>query len=183
MNIKMPRRDFFVKGGLALTGLALPNLSQKAYAQRTQEYPNAEPSQKAVIEYTAHIEGFGDTNFIQQPFLCGTTGQEKRLEGFLIRLAPSSENVNLRYFAHIESQGDTGWKFLNEYCGTKNKGLRLEGFAIELTGYSIINYDVYYSAHLQGTGDTPWYRNGEFCGTRGEGRRVEAISIFIANKF
>ncbi|MCC5665902.1 hypothetical protein LC653_18740 [Nostoc sp. CHAB 5784] len=180
--MKIPRRGFFIKGGLALTGLALPNLVQKAYAQRILEYPEAEPSKKAVIEYTAHLQDLGDTNFIKQPLLCGTTGQSRRLEGFLIRLAPGSQNVGLRYFAHIQDQGDTSWKFLNQYCGTKGQSLRLEGFAIELTGLSILNYDVYYSAHLQGTGDTPWYRNGEFCGTRGQSIRVEAISIFIADK-
>ncbi|MEH1903426.1 MAG: hypothetical protein V7L04_18945 [Nostoc sp.] len=182
MSIKIPRRDFFVKGGLALTGLALPNLVQKAYAQTTGNYPEAGPSQKAVIQYQAHLQDLGDTSFVKQPLLCGTSGQSRRLEGFLIKLAPGSAQVSLQYFAHIQNIGDTSWVSLGQYCGTKDQSLRVEGFAIALTGFSVVNYDVYYSALLQDTGQTPWYKNGEFCGTRGQSRRVEAISILIADK-
>ncbi len=161
------------------------SVSTKASAQTggyQLEYPVVEPSQNAYLEYSCHLQGFGDTPFYIQPQACGTTGQSRRLEGFTVRRAAGSENIGIRYMAHIAGVGDTGWKFLNTYVGTKGKGKAIEGFAIQLTGASARKYDVYYMAHLAGTGDTGWYKNGEFCGTRGQGRKVEAIAIFIAEK-
>ncbi len=146
------------------------------------QYAPPAPSNDAVVEYMAHLQGSGDTEFVQQPKECGTTGQSKRLEGFLLRRFHGSSPFGLRYKAHLENLGDTPWYYLNEFCGTRGEGLRLEAIWIEVVGPSLGKYDVYYRAHLQGTGWTGWLRNGQQCGTTGQSRRVEAIAVFMADK-
>jgi uncharacterized protein YjdB len=182
----MSRRKLLKMTGLGIAGVTLASpFLKKASAQdslRYLEYPVAEPSVRAWVEYTGHLEGWGDTDFVPQPYMLGTQHEHRRLEGFMIRQGWQSENIGLQYFAHIQDDGDTRWHFLNEYCGTKGLKKRLEGFAIRLIGQSQEQFDVYYAAHLQGWGDTGWYRNGEFCGTRGQERRVEAIAIYIADR-
>jgi hypothetical protein len=132
------------------------------------------------VEYMAHLEMIGDTPFVLQPGLCGTTGESRRLEGFLIR--PVKGDIKLSYMGHLETIGDTDWKDHGTYIGTRGLSKRLEGFAIKVAPEYAEKYDVYYMAHLEMTGDTPWCKNGEFCGTRGQSRRVEAIAVFIFEK-
>lgn len=93
------------------------------------QYNPPQPSNKVIVEYMAHVQGFGDSQFETQPSECGTTGQSRRLEGFLIRLQHESDVVGLRYKAHLQGLGDTGWVFLNEFVGTRDSvdALRLSG--------------------------------------------------------
>jgi hypothetical protein len=142
----------------------------------------AEPSQRVRVEYQAHLEQSGDTNFIHQPRMVGTTNEGRRMEGFRIRLAPGSEPINLQYSAHLQGRGDVGPRHLGEFIGTKGEGRRLEGFAIEVVGPAASQFDVYYQAHIQGQNDTGWNSNGEFCGSRGQSLRLEAMAVFIAEK-
>ena len=109
----------------------------------------AEPSRRVRVEYQAHLQGRGDTNFVHQPRMVGTTHESRRLEGFRIRLAPGSEPINLRYMAHLEGEGDVGPKYLGEFIGTRGQSRRLEGFAIEVVGEYADRFDVSYGQNIR----------------------------------
>lgn len=166
---------------LVISALSFSSLAQEP-GGRLLDYPEVEPSRTAFVEYSCHVQDYGDTDFFKQPVACGAIGRHKRIEGFKIRLANGSENVGLTYMAHIAKQGDTGWTFLNQFVGIKGKKLAMEGVAIKVTGPAANKYDVYYMVHMAEHGNSEWCRNGDFCGTRGQGRRVEAIAIYLADK-
>jgi uncharacterized protein YjdB len=174
------RRTFFatsIAGGIVLIG----RISSAQGELFEGEMP-AEPSQRVRVEYQAHLQDEGDTNFVHQPYIVGSRHKKRRLEGFRIRLAPGSEPINLRYMAHVQDEGDVGPRHLGEFIGTTDLSRRLEGFAIEVIGEKAKQFNVYYQAHLQDRGDTGWNRNGEFCGTRGQSLRLEAMAVFIGEK-
>jgi hypothetical protein len=54
------------------------------------------------VEYMGHLQDYGDTDWFEQPYSCGTAGQGRRLEGFAIRPRRSSAGLGLRYMAHIQ---------------------------------------------------------------------------------
>ncbi len=187
MSQHLRSRRLFLSSGAAALGTiilskTLPVFGQALRDGRPQEYENAQPSRTAVLQYMAHLQNLGDTNYVSQPQWCGTRNQRRRLEGFRFRLAPGSANVNLRYKAHLQDIGDTSWHFLGEYVGTRGEDRRLEAFAIEVVGEDALKYDVYYKAHIQNLNDTGWERNGSWCGTRGQKLRVEAISVYLADR-
>jgi uncharacterized protein YjdB len=187
MNQRQVSRRLVLTSGVAAVGSVLlhktPAFGQALRDGRPQEYVDAEPSRTGILQYMAHIELYGDTNYFNQPDWCGASpGQALRLEGFAIRLAPRSANVNLRYKAHLQDIGDTSWHFLGQFIGTRGQSKRLEAFAIEVVGDAASRYDVYYKAHIQDDGDTAWERNGSWCGTRGQNKRLEAIAIYLADR-
>ena len=176
------RRRF---GVLTVGGVSILAFGQSASAQYSDDFRSwmpQEPSESAYVEYMAHLEDFGDTQYVSQPRVVGTRRQRRRLEGFQIRLGNRSRPLNLRYRAHLQGLGDVHSRRLGEFIGTRGESRRLEGFSIWLTGESAEEYNVYYQAHLQGTGDTGWRRNGAFCGTRRQRRRVEAMAVYISEK-
>lgn len=140
------------------------------------------PSTTRIVEYSAHLAGTGDTDFVQQPEVCGTEGERRPMEGFILKKAHDSQLIRLRYKVHSQGLGDGKWVYLGGFAGSKGQRRRIEAFKIEVVGTDVYDYDVYYAAYLAGTGWTAWMTNGAECGTTGQKRAIEAIAIFLADK-
>jgi len=135
----------------------------------------------STINGIVHLAGIGDVTYLNSNF-AGTRGEERRLEGFTMRISPPIEGLGLRYKAHLQGTGDT--PFVNEgaFVGTRNQFRRLEGFAVELTGPAAARWDIIYRAHLEGIGDTREVQNGEFIGTMNQARRLEGLQARLARR-
>ncbi|MCY7382814.1 MAG: hypothetical protein LH628_09605 [Microcoleus sp. CAN_BIN18] len=83
------------------------------------------------LQYMAHVEGVGDTAWIDEGELAGFRGKAKRIEGFAARLTgPEADKYDVSYTAHIQNVGDTPVTSNGQYCGTRGKGLRVEGMMV-----------------------------------------------------
>ncbi|MEG4345421.1 hypothetical protein QUB70_19420 [Microcoleus sp. A003_D6] len=83
------------------------------------------------LQYMAHVEGVGDTAWIESGELAGFRGKAKRIEGFAVRLTgPEADKYDVFYTAHIQNVGDTPVTANGQYCGTRGKGLRVEGVTV-----------------------------------------------------
>ncbi len=144
---------------------------------------NAHAQSHAVAEpfVLVHAQGLGDIGCPDDGW-CGTKGEGRRIEGFLLRLPPGLGDVQLRYMCHLQGVGDSPWVREGQFCGTRGQSRRLEGFAIELTGRDAQKYRLSYRAYLQGSGDTRTYADGQFVGTRGMERRVEALRVHLESR-
>ncbi|MFB8794764.1 MAG: hypothetical protein U7126_11210 [Microcoleus sp.] len=136
------------------------------------------------VQYMAHVEGVGDTPWINEGELAGFRGQAKRIEGFAVRLSgPEAANYNVFYTAHIQNVGDTEVSSNGEYCGTRGKGLRVEGLKVWIVrsasaAQPVAPVGLKVLAHIQGIGDRT-FSDREYAGTRAQGRRVEGFQIKI----
>lgn len=108
----------------------------------------SEPIAKFELQYMAHIEQKGDTQFVQAGTpLRGAYGRTditvfgfsknytppERIEGVAFRLVgPDAAQYSVRYRGHIENLGTTEWCKDGEYCGTRGRGLRLEAFQVDI---------------------------------------------------
>jgi Clostridial hydrophobic W len=126
----------------------------------------------------AHLENIGDIA-CRGGGWCGTRGENRRLEGFQLRLPQGIGQLSLMYMCHIENQGDSPRLVADQFCGTRGQGKRLEGFAVKLSGRDASRFSVAYQAHGQNYGDSPVARNGEYVGTRDRALRVEAIKVWL----
>jgi hypothetical protein len=70
-----------------------------------------EPSSRTIVEYMAHLADTGDTEYVVQPAMCGSEGENRPMEGFAIRLVSGSQPVGLRYKIHMADLGDSGSDF------------------------------------------------------------------------
>jgi uncharacterized protein YjdB len=83
------------------------------------------------IQYMAHVEGVGDTPWLNQGELAGFRGKSKRIEGFAIRLAgPEAGKYDVFYTAHVQNVGDIPPVSNGQYCGTRGKALRVESMKV-----------------------------------------------------
>lgn len=168
--------------GLAVAVAATAGIATDGAAQSYRRYRQPTPSNTAVIEYMAHLQGTGDTPWIMQPGICGTTGENRRLEGFAIQHAEASQDeIVLRYRVHVQDLGDQDWTYIPELAGTRGEKRRLEAIWIEVVDKPD-EYSVHYRAHLHGRGWTPWVKDGAMCGTRNQQRAVEAIQIMVVDR-
>ncbi len=95
----------------------------------------------AKIEYMGHLKGTGDTGYVPERVICGTTGESRRLEGFAIKQAPGwlgaparPADVNLKYRVSIEGRGYSDWYDLGQFAGTRGENRALDDFQIEVPG-------------------------------------------------
>ena len=83
------------------------------------------------LQYSAHVEDLGDTEWVTEGSFVGTRGQSKRLEGFSVRLAgPEAANYRVFYNAHVSRVGDTEIASDGAYCGTRGRALPVEGMKV-----------------------------------------------------
>lgn len=81
--------------------------------------------------YMAHLQNIGDIPWQKEGTFCGTRGQERRVDGFAIKLTGAkSEYFNIFYQAHIQNQGDSSILKNGEYCGTRGVGLRIQAIKV-----------------------------------------------------
>jgi uncharacterized protein YjdB len=131
------------------------------------------------VEGLVHLSGVGDVAFTDSAF-AGSKGQKRALEGFELRLKPSSHDLGIEYSCHAANVGDM--PFTSGFLGSRGASRQIEGFSIRLTGPLSQKYSVRYMAHIAGIGDVTEVADGAFCGTKGQGRAIEGIRVHIVPK-
>lgn len=144
------------------------------------------------INYSTHVQTYGDQSYVYDGSVSGTFGESKRLEG--IRINVNNDMLGyeggVRYTTHVQTYGWQGdpdgdgsdWKTNGAMSGTSGESKRLEAICIELYGDVAEHYDVYYRVHSQTFGWLGWASNGEPAGTAGYSKRLEGIQIVILPK-
>jgi hypothetical protein len=85
------------------------------------------------IQYMAHLQDTGDTQWVSEGQFVGTRGQSRRLEGFAIRLVgTAAPRYTVLYMAHLQDMGDTGFYQDSQFCGTRGQSRRLEGMLVRV---------------------------------------------------
>ncbi len=83
------------------------------------------------LRYQAHIQGIGDTAWLEEGKFAGTRNQERRIEGFSIQLTgPEASKYDVFYTAHIQNVGDYAVCSNGQYCGTRGQSLRIESLKV-----------------------------------------------------
>ena len=85
------------------------------------------------LEYMAHLQGVGDTDWIGDFNICGSVGESRRIEGAAFRLTDKlPELYDVLYRGHLEGIGNTRWYKNGEFIDTKSESRRLEGIQVIL---------------------------------------------------
>ena len=85
------------------------------------------------LEYFAHLQDIGDTDYVSQGTFVGTRGESRRLEGFAIRVAgKDAHEYDVFYSAHLQDDGDTAEFKNDEFCGTRFLSKRVEAIFVRL---------------------------------------------------
>ena len=146
-----------------------------------------------LINYSTHVQNYGDQSYVYDGSVSGTFGESKRLEGIRINLNNDllGYSGNVKYTTHVQTygwQGDpndkTGadWKSNGAMSGTSGESKRLEAICIMLDGEVANHYDVYYRVQSQTFGWLGWAKNGAPAGTAGYSKRLEGIQIVLLPK-
>ena len=139
------------------------------------------------VQYMAHVEGVGDTPWLNEGELAGFRGKAKRIEGFAIRLiGAQAGNYDVFYTAHIQNIGDVPTVSNGQYCGTRGKALRIEGIKVWVQAKNPVvtqpqpatNVGLKVVAHIQSVGDRI-FKAKEDAGSRGKSLRLEGFIIEI----
>jgi len=89
------------------------------------------------LEYMAHLNGIGDSNWISEGNYIGTRGQSRPLQGIAIRLTGSnSSNYLVRYKVVMGGTGDSEWCMNGVFCGTRNQNKQIEGIIVEVKPFN-----------------------------------------------
>jgi uncharacterized protein YjdB/beta-lactamase superfamily II metal-dependent hydrolase len=132
------------------------------------------------IEYMCHLQGTGDTEWLNEGDVCGTTGEERRLEGFAIRLTgTNAEQYKLRYKCHIEGSGDSEIKTDSLFCGARGTGKRVEAVWVYIINTQFIP-PLQITSNIQGIGVVEGIEQ-DWIGTKGQNKRLEAFTINITD--
>lgn len=145
-----------------------------------------------LVNYSTHVQSYGDQSYVYDGSVSGTFGEAKRLEGIKINLNNDllGYEGGVRYTTHVQSYGWQGdpngdgsdWKKDGAMSGTSGESKRLEAICIELYGEVAEHYDVYYRVHSQTYGWLGWAKNGAPSGTEGYAKRLEGIQIVLLPK-
>lgn len=85
------------------------------------------------LQYMAHLQGIGDTQWVSSGTFLGTRGQSRRVEGLAFRLTgPDAANYDVYYKVHLEGIGDTGVFADGQFAGTRGQSRRLEAVIISI---------------------------------------------------
>jgi hypothetical protein len=85
------------------------------------------------MQYMAHLEGIGDTPWVNEGQFVGTRGRGRRMEGFAFRLTgPEAARYTVVYMAHLQDTADTGFYRDSQYCGTRGQSRRVEGIQVRV---------------------------------------------------
>ncbi len=112
----------------------------KGAGKRLEGFSATIEAQKQIleIEYMCHIQGFGDTTWLQSEQFCGTRNEGRRIEGLAFRLKGSmASKFDVQYQCHLQGIGDTETKSNGDFCGTAGEQRRLEAFKVSVIPKSI----------------------------------------------
>jgi Clostridial hydrophobic W len=85
------------------------------------------------LRYMAHLQGIGDTAWVNEGEFIGTRGESRRLEGFAVRLeGPAAAGYYVQYTGQVQGRGETGPILDGAFCGTRGQSLPLEGMTVSV---------------------------------------------------
>lgn len=134
------------------------------------------------VNYTTHVQTYGDQNWVSDGSVSGTFGESKRLESIKIKLGNTGYSGDISYRTHVQKYGWGDWVSNGTPSGTTGEAKRLEAIQIKLEGEVAEHYNVYYRVHCQKLGWMGWTSNGEIAGTSGYAFRLEGIQIMLMPK-
>lgn len=135
-----------------------------------------------LVNYTTHVQTYGNQNWVNDGSVSGTFGEAKRLESIKIKLGNTGYSGDILYRTHVQKDGWKSWSKNGQSSGTTGQAKRLEAIQIKLEGEVAQHYDVYYRVHCQKLGWMGWASNGEMAGTAGYAFRLEGIQIMLIPK-
>ena len=154
----------------------LPKGSE-APGDTTNPYYNA-----PTITYSGQVQNIGWTSEVTNGALCGTSGQNLRLESLKVSYGSDQVSGGISYRGYVQNIGWQDWVSDGTMAGTEGQSLRMEAINIKLTGDAADVFDIYYRVHVQNWGWTGWACNGANCGSSGLSYRIEAIEIQVVGK-
>lgn len=123
------------------------------------------------LQYKAHIQDIGWTDWTNAGEIVGTEGQEKRIEAIIIQ---ANNGVDIQYKVHMEGIGWSDWKRNGEVAGTEGESRRIEAIEIQC------NKSLEAREQVQDIGWMPFSRGtGIKIGTETKGLRLEAFVISV----
>ena len=123
------------------------------------------------LQYKAHIQDIGWTDWVNAGDIAGTTGQDKRVEAIILQ---GNNGLDLSYRVHVQDIGWTGWSSNGQACGTTGQSKRIE--AIEIQSNKMLEVQ----EHIESVGWMPSSK-GTYVkvGTEGKSLRLEAFKIRV----
>ena len=140
--------------------------------KRWEEFKRKLKEEKAEIQYKAHIQDIGWTEWKTTGEIIGTEGQDKRIEAIILQ---GKNGLDLSYRVHIEDIGWTNWVGNGQEAGTTGQSKRIE--AIEIKSNKILEVQ----EHIQNVGWMPTSKGTNIrIGTEGKSLRIEAFKMYIS---
>ncbi len=133
------------------------------------------------LQYRAHIQNIGWSNWTNAGSTVGTRGRALRIEAVEFRLTGDLANsYGVQYRTHVQNYGDAqGWVSNGTMSGTEGSSLRVEEIQVKIVPLSQCQNtpSISYRTHVQNIGWQDWRKDGAVAGTTGRSLRVEAIEI------
>ena len=128
-------------------------------------------SPKPDIQYKAHIQDIGWTDWENAGEVAGTEGEGKRVEAIILQ---GNNGLDLSYRVHMEGIGWSGWVGNGQVAGTTGQARRIE--AIEIKSNKMLEVQ----EHVQSIGWMPSSKGTNIkIGTEGKSLRLEAFKINV----
>ena len=147
----------------------------------------------ADIFYAVHVQDLGDSEWVSNGEMAGTTGQGKRIEALWIYTRGLPRYGKVCFKTHLAEDGwtkpvcedevkydDNGKIIIRQGSGSRGQARRVE--AVEIWLENAPGWGVEYQVHAAEIGWMAWRRDGDMAGTTGEARRIEAVKIELYKK-
>jgi uncharacterized protein YjdB len=112
----------------------------------------------------------------------GSTGQNDRMEAYIVELTGAPPGTTVEYQGHVKNVGwlPAGglWTAEGQVCGTTGQSDRMEAVKIRLVN-APLKCRIRYQVHMKNHGWSDWAYDGQQAGTTGQSRRIEALRIEI----
>lgn len=123
------------------------------------------------LQYKAHIQDIGWTDWKNADEVIGTTGEGKRIEAIILQ---GNNGIDLSYRVHIEDFGWSDWVQNGQVAGTTGQSKRIEEIEIKC------NKTLEVQEHVQDVGWLPCSKGTNIrIGTEGKCLRLEAFRIRV----
>ena len=123
------------------------------------------------LQYKAHIQDIGWTEWKNADEVIGTTGEGKRIEAIILQ---GNNGLDLSYRVHMEDFGWSNWVGNGQVAGTTGQCKRIEEVEIKC------NKVLEVQEHIQDVGWMPCSKGTNIrIGTEGKSLRLEAFKIRV----